>query len=229
MPETEYTWTVANVTENTPTVKTLHLTCEHRPDFTAGQYLTVKLPEIPAVVEGKSYSISSAPYEDELTLTIKKIGAFSDILMNKQTGDTLTTDAPYGFFFPDEEDEALVFIAAGIGITPFLSIIKQLVHDGDTRPITLITSNRTVAEAVFSGQFTDTPNVRVVSYITRETTPDTPHITGRMTPQSILEHVAEPARATCFLCGSMHFTKDMWQGLKEAGFSPEQLYTEGFF
>jgi len=229
MIEQNSNWTIIDIVTHTDQIKTLHLKASgERPSFVAGQYLTVKLPGF-SPVEGKAYSISSAPYEETVTLTVKKIGNFSSAILEKQIGDTLLPSLPYGFFYPDREDVGeLIFIAAGIGITPFVSILKQLTKVGDARPRTLLCSNQTVKEAFFVNSLALLPELNIVSCITREAV-TSPHLFGRITPGLILDQVKNIETATFFLCGSIHFTKDLWQALRQIGVKSEQIYTEGFF
>lgn len=234
MTEIEYTWTIIEVRKEAPNVQTFVLTMdETRPDFIAGQYLTVKLPGHNPV-EGKSYSISSSPYEQHLTLTVKQMGLYSSELLSKKVGDTLITSAPYGFFYPEPDDtDNLIFLSGGIGITPCISIIKQLCHDGDIRPLHLFYSNQTENDAVFHTQLTALAarhqNVTYNSYITRQTSVNEPHLRGRMEASAVLSALPNPQTATFFLCGSMYFTRDLWKDLRSAGIAAEHIYTEGFF
>jgi ferredoxin-NADP reductase len=232
--EQECLWRIVSRKEENKDVFTLGLEYLDgvRPDFVAGQYLTVKLPDL-GVAEGKAYSISSAPYESLVTLTVKRLGRFSGAILDKKIGETITTSLPYGFFYPELEDEgSLIFVAARIGITPGFSIIKNLIKTGDTRPLVLVYSNQTVASAVFYQDICQLSNeasaFRVRSHITREV-PPTPHHHGRITAKDILEEVIDVTKATFFVCGGMHFTQDIWQDLKKSGIKPEQIYTEGFF
>lgn len=228
------TWTIVEKRAEAQQVETLVLEpTRERPTFTAGQYLTVLLPgHEPA--EGKLYSISSAPYEPQLTLTIKQMGKFSQALLELPVGGHLTTTAPYGFFYPEADDEgSLVFLAGGIGITPIYSIIKQLVHDEDQRPLHLHYSNQTEADIVFAKGIkslqTKSDNLHVAHYLTREPAAIPQFQMHHMTADDILSPLPDPATATFFLCGSTDFTRGLWQTLRDAAIAPAQIYTEGFF
>lgn len=232
--EITYNWTVTEHIPETPEVTTLVLTPQgERPSFLAGQYLTVLLPGYDPV-EGKAYSISSAPHEEGVTLTIKRMGQFSSALLDLPKGATLTTSAPYGFFYPEDDDcGELVFLAGGIGVTPAWSIIKQLAHEEDDRSLRLCYSNPNESgiafrEPIVALEATHAP-LTVTHFITQDTPTDPTHHAGRMTAETLLESLADPAEALFFLSGSMHFTRGLWNELRAAGVAPEQLYTEGFF
>lgn len=230
-------WEIVEKNQETPTVTTFTLRAKNeKPDFIAGQYLTILL-EGHDPVEGKAYSIASAPYEDTLTLGIKEIGDFSKAILEHKIGDSLVTTKPYGFFYPEPEDVGpLVFVIGGIGITPCLSIMKQLAHDNDERQLIVHYSNQTLSEIAFKDQLESLPSQRSDSffqthYITRDEVEAKDIKNGRMDGEQIVSGLSEEDRANAmfFICGSMHFTKDMWNDLREQGIAPEQLYTEGFF
>lgn len=230
----EYTWHVAEIKEETPQVKSLYLEpAEDHPDFIAGQYLTIKIPGL-GPVEGKAYSISSAPHEKDIRISVKKMGAFSSALTALSPGNTVLTSTPYGFFYPESEDTApLIFIAGGIGITPILSIIKDLSHKQDSRSLHLFYSNQTQTSIAFRGELEElaakNPNLSVHHFITRETLVEDGRIAGRITPNHIQRFVPESLTAEYFLCGAMDFTKSFWKVLRESGIKQHQIYTEGFF
>ena len=227
----EHKWRVKETVHETPGVTSLYLQAEgERPAFIAGQYLTVKLPGV-GPSEGKAYSISSAPHEMEVRITVRKIGDFSTALSALAVGDTLTTSAPYGFFYPEpEEEDELIFIAGGIGITPCLSIIKDLWNAGATRRISLIYSNQQEEDIVFRDELAKMSDaLQVTHHVTRRPPESGDVRAGRMTPESILSGVHDPTTAEFFICGSMDFTKSLWKALYETGIPQHQLYTEGFF
>lgn len=204
-----------------------------RPPFIAGQYVTVRLPDFEPV-EGKSYSIASTPSEKHITLTIKEMGGFSRELLAHEVGDTITTSLPYGFFYPEpDESSGLAFVVGGIGITPCMSIIRDLLEHDYQKPITLFYSNRTQADIVFKSTL-DTlaqrySNFKIHYFITREETPKTEFNTGRVTAEFICAHTPNLYETDFFICGSIDFTKDMWKSLKIGGIDHTRLFTEGFF
>jgi len=234
MKALDYTWTIADKREETPNVYTFSLTMDTpRPNFIAGQYLTIKLPGYNPV-EGKAYSISSAPHEKHVTLSVKKIGNFSAEILAKEIGDTIITAAPYGFFYPEEDDvDTLVFLAGGIGITPCISIIDQLSSDKDNRLLHLFYSNQTVVDIVFHDRLLElanqNKNFAYHSYITRQEQVPAPHHQGRINVPEILGKIPREKSATFFICGGMHFTGDLWKALRASEVKAENIYTEGFF
>ena len=230
----EYHWNIVSIEEATPRVHHLYLKAQgERPQFIAGQYLTVKLPGV-GPAEGKAYSISSAPHEALVRISIKRIGKFSEALLSLKVGDELITSAPYGFFYPEVDDiQPLVFIVGGIGITPCLSIIKDLLYRGDTRPLFLHYSNQTVVDIAFYNELEilaqQYSNLNIFYYVTREAVVSDGFQAGRISIEGVLENIHSSQESLCFICGAMDFTKTIWTELHTAGVASHQLYTEGFF
>ena len=109
--------------------------------FYAGQYLDVKLLVNDPLGNTRAFTISSSPTEDFLMISPKKgITKFKKALENLKIGDIITTSHPAGTFILDETESA-IFIAGGIGITPFRSMIKYALDQKLITPITLIYSN----------------------------------------------------------------------------------------
>jgi ferredoxin-NADP reductase len=234
IPSTVCTWRIVARRDEAPHVHSLVLEAiGERPDFTAGQYLTVRIPGFEPH-EGKSYSISSTPHDTHLTLTVKEMGGFSKALLSHHVGNTLTTSLPYGFFYPEpNETHNLAFVVGGIGITPCISIIESLLRDGHTPPISLLYSNRTVDDIVFRKRIdalVDTyPNFTAHHFITRGVDTGTPHIYRRMGVPDIHGAIPSLHETDFFVCGSIHFTQSLWKSLTESGIRASHIYTEGFF
>jgi len=113
-----------------------------------GQYLHYTLAHDSADDRGveRWFTISSAPFEGTPTITTRHApeqgSSFKEKLFTLQVGDTIEADGLEGEFVIDDLNTQYVFIAGGIGITPFHSILKQADHDGVTLDVTLIYSSR---------------------------------------------------------------------------------------
>ena len=111
--------------------------------FYPGQYLDVELPVKDNFGSTRAFTISASPTEDFLMITTKKgVSKFKKAMKNLEAGNTIITSHPAGTFTLDESQSA-VFIAGGVGITPFRSMIKYAVGQKLTTPITLIYLNST--------------------------------------------------------------------------------------
>ncbi|MEN9921991.1 MAG: hypothetical protein RL097_267, partial [Candidatus Parcubacteria bacterium] len=176
----------------------------------------------------------SEPQEKLLRISIKKMGTFSSALLSLPIGSTITTSAPYGFFYPEPDDTTpLVFLAGGIGIAPILSIINDLNCRDDERRVSLFYSNKTIANIAFFSELASlekaNPSLTIQHCITREVIESDTYHTGRITPELIAATIPDYKNVDFFLCGSMDFTKSLWKSLREYGIPAHHLYTEGFF
>ena len=102
----------------------------------AGQFLFVRFPNSETLNESHPFTISSAPHEDVLRLTIKGSGDFTRALITDlKPGMDAVVEGAYGLFDYKTGGEKQIWIAGGIGVTPFLSFIRdmngKLDHDID--------------------------------------------------------------------------------------------------
>lgn len=131
--------------------------------FISGQYVTFK-KDFDGEEIRRSYSICSAPYEEQLWVGVKKMiqGRFStfanDVL---KVGDTLETLSPRGkFMYHPEPNEERHFVGfgGGSGITPVLGILKDVLHSEPNSRFTLFYGNRNAASVIFKEQLEQLKN-----------------------------------------------------------------------
>jgi ferredoxin-NADP reductase len=127
--------------------------------FIPGQYLEWTLEHPRADIRGnrRLFSIASSPTEPDLhvgTKTYEPGSTFKRALLGMKVGSYIRAAHPAGsFILPQSNTRPLVFIAGGIGITPFRSMIKQMVDAGQQRNITLLYSARSEADFVYRDVF----------------------------------------------------------------------------
>ena len=102
----------------------------------AGQFLFVRFPGEKVLNESHPFTISSAPAEDVLRLTIKASGNFTrDLFAKLREGADAVIEGAYGMFDYKTGGPKQIWIAGGIGVTPFLSFVRDmngsLAHDVD--------------------------------------------------------------------------------------------------
>jgi predicted ferric reductase len=102
----------------------------------AGQFLFVRFPQEKTLNESHPFTISSAPHEDVLRVTIKASGDFTRHLFSHlQAGMDAVVEGAYGMFDYKTGGQKQVWVAGGIGVTPFLAFIRDmegnLTHDVD--------------------------------------------------------------------------------------------------
>lgn len=127
--------------------------------FNAGQFLEYTLPHPHTDNRGmrRYFTIASSPTEDLTLLTTRffpQSSSFKTALRTLRPGREITIFSPEGdFVLPADEKQPLVFIAGGIGITPFRSMIKYLLDENQPRPVTLLYSARAPEDFAFRELF----------------------------------------------------------------------------
>ena len=221
---------VTRFVQQTPDVSTVYFTLADGSvlDYAAGQYTTVYLKGS-TTREGKAYSFSSSPDEPEMSITVKNIGEFSGYLHGLRPGDSMCISPAYGYFNP-LTTQPLICIAAGVGISPIWSVLKhELTHDPH-RVLSLLYSNKTIDGIVFRHELDAymerCDNVSVTHYITRQSDIEKSMIRGRITLDEA--NITQPG-AKYLICGSVAFTRAIWEDLIKKGIAKEDISTEVFF
>jgi ferredoxin-NADP reductase len=122
--------------------------------FKAGQSVTLSLIDPPAEANStqRIFSLVSAPFEDELTVAtrMRDGSAYKRALKALPLGAAIKLKGPRGLMtLHEDRSRAAVFIAGGIGITPFMSMLRQGAHDRLAQRLFLLCSNRRPQDAPF--------------------------------------------------------------------------------
>ncbi len=123
--------------------------------YRAGQfvYLTHFDRQLPAGYgEEHPYTVSSSPTEAGLRLAIKDLGDTSRALQAIHVGTPVRIVGPYGHFFPDDQRNPELWVAGGIGITPFLGRARHLAALGESVDICMIYCVQDEARALFAAE-----------------------------------------------------------------------------
>lgn len=127
--------------------------------FRPGQYLEWTLGHDEPDNRGnrRYFTIASSPTEDEIRMGVRcypGASTFKNRLLAMKPGDTMTAGQLAGdFTLPQDATKKLVFIAGGIGITPFRSMIKYLIDKNEKRDLVLMYSNRTQEDIAYQDVF----------------------------------------------------------------------------
>jgi len=118
---------------NTSTTEvTLRAKKDSIPAQRAGQFLFVRFPNDKTLNESHPFTISSAPHDDVLRVTIKTSGDFTRALFtNLKPGMDAVVEGAYGLFDYKTGGSKQIWLAGGIGLTPFLSFIRAMAGNLD--------------------------------------------------------------------------------------------------
>jgi ferredoxin-NADP reductase len=147
--------TVEKVVKHTESVASYRFAPQGRvPKFHAGQFLHIALDEYHPDAqwpESRVFSIASSPAErhEELAVTISVKGRFTErIFQTLKKGSECWLKLPYGeFLFPP--DRHLTLIAGGVGITPYLSLLKQMLEERSEQAVRLCYGIRSAEHYLF--------------------------------------------------------------------------------
>lgn len=147
---------VVKITEETKDAKCIRLasTTGYLPPFLAGQYINI-FTVIEGVRTSRPYSISSSPRQRgyyEITVARIATGFVSDYFLDQvKVGDTFEANGPAGVFHynPIAHSKTSVFLAGGSGITPFLSMTREVLEAGLDRELHLLYGCRNVDVAIY--------------------------------------------------------------------------------
>ena len=182
------------------------------------------------------WTIASSPSEpDGLMLAIKELGDFTRTIGNSKPGDEVTVHGAFGRFshlFHSHADD-LVFIAAGIGITPFRSMMRWMTDRCENRRVLLLYANKSTRDIAFGEELAayqdrSSGNVRVVHVLSR---PDEnwKGEKGRINIELIRKYCSGDLSGKSFwICGPGAFTTMMIQALRDAGVRAEKIHNEAF-
>lgn len=214
------------------------------PLFQAGQHLPVRFT-IDGQVHIRTYSLSSAPSDGFFRISVKREGIVSSHLHEQiQVGDLLEARAPQGHFtVAAQERRPLVLLAAGVGVTPLLSMLREVVYQGlrtrRTRPSWFIQSSRSLAEQPFRAELDELLEftgdaVQVVRLLSQPETQaregEDFDLTGRI-DIALLKAVVlaeDFDQVDFFLCGPSRFTQGLYDGLRELDIRDERIHAETF-
>lgn len=209
--------------------------------FTQGQYLTLR-----TVIDGsdqrRSYSICSAPHEDDLRVAIKKVpgGVFSTFANERlQVGDELRVMPPQGRFFTELNPgnrNLYVAFAAGSGITPILSILKSVLHAEPNSRFMLFYGNRGFDHIIFREQLEELknryPNRLAVYHVLSRESLGADLFHGRLDGEKCRAYTRILFRPeevdACFLCGPEEMIFEVKNVLEEAGMPAGKIHYELF-
>jgi ring-1,2-phenylacetyl-CoA epoxidase subunit PaaE len=128
--------------------------------YRAGQYVTLRA-EVGDRELRRSYSLCSAPHENEWRVAIKRVdgGMFSQwahmLLRAGEYIDVLPPDGHFVYTPQTEEARRILLLASGSGITPVFSILKTALEQEKNSQVTLVFGNRRVKDIIFREQIED--------------------------------------------------------------------------
>lgn len=238
MPAAPAPYIVTTFIQETPKIFSLVLSPKQGTPwlFKPGQFAMLHLPQHSDLFVShhpRAYSIASLPGESSILVTAKVHGPFTTAMSQLHEGNEIGVTGPFGaFMIPPSHTGDIVFLAAGVGATPFRPMIEHYCAAHPDERVTLFLSipsaeeylYRTVWEE-FASRF---PNFRLIVTFTKVPPTDWSGETSRIDNQMITRHLTDPLAPFYYLCGPPAFVEDSEMHLKNLGVPPLQIKKEKF-
>jgi len=198
--------------------------------YQPGQYLSLRLTNIPGFefTQVRNYSLSDEPSEDRYRITVKKEvdGVASSFLHDKvSVGDVLEVGVPCGDFVLDEGSHSLVYLGAGVGITPLLSMMKVSAKQKNKN--TLIYRANDANSHPFRKEIEDLLKIGTNCNVNWLYDQDS-HLKSSQFSLENLRQLIPDQDSKVYICGPPGFIGDSVKYLKQLNFTDENIIYEYF-
>lgn len=215
------------------------------PGYKAGQFLTVGL-EINGEKAQRCYSLSDSPRQDVYRITIKRVlargesspaGKVSNFVHDQLgVGTKIDVKSPAGEFVLDmAKTTPAVFIAGGVGVTPFLSMLNMVAETGSQRQVHLFYGVETAKELVRAPDLrklaASHPNIKVTFFVAKPKDGDQQGVhfdAGQRMSIDLIKGYLPKGHYDFFMCGPPPMMAAFAEDLQHAGVSHRSIHTESF-
>ena len=237
-PKVRYLLKLTASTQIAPDIYDLRFTSDRTLRFRPGQYLewTLGHPRPDSRGNRRYFTIASSPDERETRIGVKfypDASSFKRALLGMRPGDGIVASQLAGeFVLPTSRQEKLVFMAGGIGITPFRSMIKYLLDNKEKRPVTVFYSNRTAPEIVYADVLEEARTQLGIETVYTLTGPNSPPDwrgeTRRVDAEMIAKTVPDYGERTFYLSGPRSLVVGFEEVLRNIGIPKRRIKTDFF-
>lgn len=224
----------------TPTTVAFYFNRLQLPDhFYPGQYsdITLDIHPTDGLGDTRTFTICSSPLEKDYLMIVAKQGIsdYKKAFFNLQVGDTVEMNKPYGgLYFHDDEEAEHIFLAGGIGIVLFYSILTYVAQRNLQQKLTLLVSFSSEEDVIFYEELTriakEHENIRVVYSISQnEKKPTTwSGENGRISKDLIAKYVTDLQKPLFWVVGSPGMVSDTEELLDAMGVPLSHIQMEYF-
>ena len=205
-------------------------------DFYPGQYLSIGFRKFGRPSPVRCFSIVSSPNSHQLQLGIRVYGSFTKSLTKLKPGTNMFVMGPYGNFVIDEEqDKNIIMMAAGIGITPYMSMLRYLTEERIKLAVTLVYAARSTDNIPFYEELIDlqkkNPYLKITYLISEsiKTVGSQKFIKGQIN-KAIMDRITNNyySKYTFFICGPKGFKETVVEILADKNVDKSKIITEEF-
>jgi ferredoxin-NADP reductase len=210
---------------------------EFRPGQAIDIVLTGKMAPPNAQDCRHTFSIVSAPFQDELVFATRmRDSAYKQSLAAVPIDSVVEVDGPFGSLtLHKNASRAAVLIAGGIGVTPFMSMVRQAAKDRTQQDLLLIYSNRRPEDTAFLSELqqlhTSNPRFRLVATMTDMKHSSQPWVgeTRRIDSELVMSATTDLPASIFYVAGPPTMVEAMRLTLIEAGVDEDDVRSEAFY
>lgn len=193
-----------------------------------GQYISIVVPARDGLRQARQYTLlPSEKNQRRIGVKLDPNGEMTSILHELKIGDVVEISNPYGDLTLEgfgNPEAPLYLFSAGIGTTPMLSFLSELIEKGSERPVTVVHADRSLDTWPLREELTELvnklPNARLISFIEGEG--------GDFAGRVDVSKLDVPANANVYLCGPLPFMQGVRSALVEAGVPGKNINYEIF-
>lgn len=207
------------------------------PSFNAGQYIELTLAHENPDARGnrRCITIASSPTENTIRLGVKfyePASSFKHALLSLRAGDTIVASYASGdFTLPKNPKKKLAFIAGGIGVTPFRSMVQYLVDTKDTRSVTMLYANKTAAEIAYKDVFdaaAQSIGLKTTYVLADEPAPVPGTVAGQINEAVIAQEIPDYRERIFYISGPHSMVGAISSTLRSMGVPSRNIRTDYF-
>ena len=193
-----------------------------------GQYISIVVPARDGLRQARQYTLlPSEKNQRRIGVKLDPNGEMTSILHELKIGDVVEISNPYGDLTLEgfgNPEAPLYLFSAGIGTTPMLSFLSELIEKGSERPVTVVHADRSLDTWPLREELTELvnklPNARLISFIEGEG--------GDFAGRVDVSKLDVPSDANVYLCGPLPFMQGVRSALVEAGVPGKNINYEIF-
>ncbi len=236
-PKQKISLSLKNIERISRTTSDFVFASKRAPKFLPGQYMEWTFPHKKSDSRGvrRYFTIASSPTERDVHLGVRftpKGSSFKQALSHMQPNQEITALYIGGeFTLPRDPSKKLAFIAGGIGITPFRSMVKYLLDTHEKRDISMLYSNRTVDDIAYKEVFDEAKRVlglTVLYAVTDEEVHGPDMHQGLITKELIQEHISDYRERIFYLSGPRGMVTTFQKVLTELGVTRSHVRVDFF-
>ena len=221
-----YEYKVSNITKLNDAVTSIEMCpIKEKMNFVPGQFVFISFEGAQSSREPHPFSLTSLPTDDCLNVSIKALGDYTSTIAEKvKMGDRVFVEGPFGTFsYKGTGHTKQIWIAGGIGITPFISLVQDLFH-AKSHEVHMYYAVRNKKEAVYLS-FLE----KIASLLENfSITPFYSDTKNYLTPEYILANTTNSQEYDILICAPPKMIESFRKKFRKLGITRKQLISEEF-